>query len=454
MFNSRYPKHLLGLHSISPAKVVILSFLLVIIVGTIILMLPISSKSGQVTMPLDALFTATTATCVTGLVVQDTYTYWSTFGQIVILLLIQIGGLGLVTITSFFSVVIGKRLGFRGMDLARESTSSDSFGDVRVVLKTIVVVTLIIEAIGALILSFTFVPRYGANGIFISIFLSVSSFCNAGLDPLGFEGEYASLTNYVGMPQVYIPIAILIIFGGLGFLVIRELVCYKGWKKLSLHSKLILKCTVALIFIGMLGFAVLEWDEKAFQGLSFWDKLGASFFQSVSARTAGYNTIDLEALTPLSKVMSIVLMFIGTAPQSTGGGIKISTVAVIFMTIISVLKSKENTEMGGFSISYRAVYRAIALFFLGIFVISVITVAIVFLERSLSTLDVLYEVTSAFCTTGLSTGVTAKSGILARALLIFTMFIGRVGAISLLATLSLETVKGRRVLPQGKIIIG
>ncbi|MEG1777448.1 MAG: potassium transporter TrkG, partial [Angelakisella sp.] len=225
----------------APVQIICLSFIGVILVGTILLMSPMSSRSGDITPFNDALFTATSATCVTGLIVYDTYIHWSGIGQCVILLLIQIGGLGLITLTSLVNIMIGKKLGLRSMDLAKESMNTDSFADVKRMVRTIMIVTLSIEAIGAAILAVTFVPKYGAfEGGFTALFLSVSAFCNAGFDLLGREGEYVSLMNYTSQPLVYLPIAALIVFGGLGFIVWRELYYYRKTKTLSLHSRLVL----------------------------------------------------------------------------------------------------------------------------------------------------------------------------------------------------------------------
>ncbi len=245
-----------------PMRMIAISFALVIISGTFLLMLPISSNDGQPTNFLDCLFTATSSTCVTGLVVFDTYLKWSTFGKIVILLLIQIGGLGLITFTTFFNVAIGRKLGLRNMQLAQESLNSTTFFDVTHLVKAVVLISLAMELCGAAILCTTFVPKYGAEGIFISIFMSVSAFCNAGFDLLGMEGEFVSLCNYNGSPVVIFTIGLLIIIGGLGFLVWKDIFTYRKTKILMLHTKIVLIMTITLILSGMFLFLILEMEQS------------------------------------------------------------------------------------------------------------------------------------------------------------------------------------------------
>ena len=440
----------------SPVQIICLSFIAVILTGAVLLMLPISTRTGDITSFADAVFTATSATCVTGLVVHDTYLYWSFFGQLVILTLIQIGGLGLVTLTSFFSVMIGKKLGFRGMDLAKESVNTESFADVKKMIRTVMLVTFTIEALGAIVLGLTFIPKYGKEGIWFSIFLSISAFCNAGFDLLGQEGPFVSLVNYASTPQVYIPIALLVVFGGLGFIVWRELFLYYKTKKLSLHTRIVLVMTGSLILIGTIVFTYTEWNNEATTGhLSNINKIGAGFFQSVTTRTAGFNTIDQAGLTDISKMFSIVLMFIGAAPASTGGGIKVTTIAVIAMTIVCVMRGKEDTIVMKRIVDKKAVYKSFTLFFLALMV--VITSSLI-IYSSMATgangIDVVFETVSAFATAGLSSGVTAEIGIAPRYLLVMCMYLGRVGPLSMVVSLALRGSSNKEILPQGRIIIG
>lgn len=442
----------------TPARVICLSFIAVILFGTLLLTLPLSSRSGGFTSFSDALFTATSATCVTGLVVQDTYLYWSTFGQAVILSLIQIGGLGLVTLTSFFNVIIGRRLGLRSMELARESANTDSFADVKHMLRAIIVITFLVEIIGAVLLAFTFVPLYGlADGLWTSVFLSISAFCNAGFDLLGREGAYISLTGFVSLPQVYLVVSLLVILGGLGFTVWRELLRYHRDRRLSLHSMLVLIMTGCLLLFGTIAFAALEWrNPQTLGALSFFDKLGASFFQSVTCRTAGFNTIDQAAMGNAGKLVSSLLMFIGASPASTGGGIKVTTIAVIIMTIVSVMRGYGDAVILRRKVESRAVYRAFALFFMALLVVapSVMLLVLPFDGVPNATTDVIFETVSAFSTAGLSVGVTAQLGTAWRYLLVLLMYLGRVGPLSLIVSLTMHTPARREVLPQGKILIG
>ena len=456
MFNEKHPKSKIKFFEASPFQIVSLSFLFVILAGTLLLSLPISSRERVFTSPLNALFTATSATCVTGLVVYDTGTYWSTFGQIVILTLIQIGGLGLVTLTSFFNLIVGKKMGFRGIELAKESINTDSFADVKKMLKTIMVLTFSIEFTGAIILALTFIPEFGfAKGAYISIFTAVSAFCNAGFDLLGFQGEFCSLSNYTNNFLVYGTVALLIILGGIGFIVMRDIFRYRKSKKLMLHTKVVLVVTAILIIGGGILFTILEWNNVTMEGLSVCQKVGAGFFHSVSTRTAGFNTIPQDTLTNLSKVLSTVLMFIGASPASTGGGIKVTTIAVIIMTIVSVLRGREDTTMHNATVSKKAVYRALALFFLAIFWVTFASIVIMLsLDGQASAMDVIFETTSAFGTVGLSVGITSIAGVLEKIVLIASMYLGRVGPITLMISLTLINESHKEVLPKGKIIIG
>ncbi len=441
----------------NPVRLIALSFIGVILVGTLLLMLPASAKSGEFTPFTDALFTATSATCVTGLVVYDTYTHWTFLGQLVILVLIQIGGLGLVTLTSFFSVMVGRKLGFRGMELAKESVNTESFADVKKMLHAVISFTFAIEAVGAILLGAAFVPKYGTEGIWLSIFLSISAFCNAGFDLLGRESEFISLMNYSSEPYVYMVISMLIIFGGLGFIVWREVVLYPKTHNLSLHTRVVLWMTGVLLVLGFVVFTVLEWNNpNTMGGMSVFDKIGAGFFQSVTTRTAGFNTIDQAGMTDLSKMVTITFMFIGASPASTGGGIKTTTIAVIFMTIICAYRGREDTVILRRVVDKKAVYRAFALFF------SAITIAItasLVLGWQLSgvidnPIDIVYEVVSAIGTVGLSVGVTAEFNEFTKLLISICMYIGRVGPLTMIVSFMFRSTRNKEILPQGRIIIG
>lgn len=441
-----------------PARAIALSFIFVILMGTIILMLPISSKDGNFTGFLDALFTATSATCVTGLIVFDTYSKWTVFGQLIILALIQIGGLGLVTITTFFNVALGKKLGLRSMQLAQESINTSSIMDISKIIRFVVTASFSIELIGALMLSLTFVPKYGLSGVWISIFLAISAFCNAGFDILGRETPFISLSNYTDSFNVNFTICMLIIVGGLGFIVWNDLYNYKKTKKLLLHTKIVLSVTATLIVAGFIMFAIMEWNNPyTMGGLSFFEKIGASFFQSVTTRTAGFNTIDIAALHGGTKVLSCILMFIGAAPGSTGGGIKVTTATVVIMTVYSVIKGRDETTIMKRTIKPNAVYKSLAILVMALVAVSITSGVMVVTLRSpiYSGIDTFFESVSAFATVGLSCGVTSVADVASKMLLILLMFLGRVGPVSFALSLAMRGISNKKeIYPEAKIIVG
>ncbi len=446
--------------SSNPARMISASFAVVIAIGTLLLWLPISSKARVFTPLLDCLFTAASATCVTGLVVYDTYTHWSAFGHGVLLMLIQIGGLGLVTFTSFFNLVVGRKLGLRGMRLASESINSTSFGDVPYLLRMIITFTLAVEASGALLLGLYFVPRFGLRGIAISVFLAISAFCNAGFDVLGFLGEYTSLTSLNDSYLVLFTIMLLIIIGGLGFIVWNDLMAWRKTRTLLLHTKVVLLVTAFLLLLGTVCFLLFEWNNPAtLQPMSLKEKIGAGCLQSVTMRTAGFNSIDLYSMRDATKVFSIVLMFIGAAPGSTGGGIKVTTIAVIVMTAVSISRGKDEPYLLGRRLSANVVYRSLAILFLGI-VVSGITAIVLILtcpleQNGLTGVDAVFEAVSAFATVGVSSGVTAVTNWVGKVALTLTMFIGRVGPVSFGLTLAAQQKVNRKlIVPEGKIVVG
>ena len=446
--------------SSNPARMISASFAVVIAIGTLLLWLPISSKARVFTPLLDCLFTAASATCVTGLVVYDTYTHWSAFGHGVLLMLIQIGGLGLVTFTSFFNLVVGRKLGLRGMRLASESINATSFGDVPYLLRMIITFTLAVEASGALLLGLYFVPRFGLRGIAISVFLAISAFCNAGFDVLGFLGEYTSLTSLNDSYLVLFTIMLLIIIGGLGFIVWNDLMAWRKTRTLLLHTKVVLLVTAFLLLLGTVCFLLFEWNNPAtLQPMSLKEKIGAGCLQSVTMRTAGFNSIDLYSMRDATKVFSIVLMFIGAAPGSTGGGIKVTTIAVIVMTAVSISRGKDEPYLLGRRLSANVVYRSLAILFLGI-VVSGITAIILILtcpleQNGLTGVDAAFEAVSAFATVGVSSGVTAVTNWVGKIALTLTMFIGRVGPVSFGLTLAAQQKVNRKlIVPEGKIVVG
>ncbi len=311
------------LKSTSPTRIIVSSFALIIFTGACLLSLPIASNDGNSIGFLNALFTATSATCVTGLVIADTLTQWTLFGQIIILLLIQIGGLGIVTFATFFSVLLGRKISMHGKILAQESISDYSFADVIRMIKSVIIITVCVELVGALLLSTSFIPRFGARGIYLSVFHSISAFCNAGFDLIG---GYRSLTQFNGDPVVLYTIALLITTGGLGFIVWKDLYDFRKTRTLYLHTKMVLILSAVLVLFGTIFFFTSEYSNPATMGpLNFFEKINAAVFHSVTCRTAGYNSLPLNEMNEMSKITSIFLMFIGAAPGSTGGGIKVTT---------------------------------------------------------------------------------------------------------------------------------
>ena len=444
--------------AMQPATIIVLSFLAVIAVGTLLLSLPISSTGNHFTNPLVSLFTATSATCVTGLIVVDTGSYWNTFGQIVILIMIQIGGLGLVTFTSFFNFMLRKKLELRSMQVASESVNSSGFNDVKSLVKSVIKISFICEFAGALLLMCAFVPKYGVFGIYVSFYLGITSFCNAGFDVMGMvEQPFSSMVTMADNPFVMIVIPLLIIAGGLGFFVWQDIIQYRKKKRLALQSKLVIVSTIAMLLLGMIITLVLEWNNPdTLGGHDFLFKLSNSFFNSATLRTAGFNSIDIASLTPLSKIAAICLMFIGVAPGSTGGGIKITTFVIVIMTIISVLKNKPDTIIMGRRIDKDLVYKALSIMFIFATVIIGASIALSFANPQIDGIDAALEVTSAISTTGVTTGVTSvcKDGSLM--LLCVIMFLGRVGPVSLALSLSISKQRYNKneVYPEGKLMVG
>lgn len=438
-----------------PAQTLCIGFLAIILIGAVLLWLPFSSKSGG-TPFFDCLFTAVSATCVTGLVVVDTFTNWTIFGQAVIMLLIQIGGLGFVTIITFFNVAAGRKLGFRTLANAADGLTDSTFQGGRRIFISIMKYSMIFEGVGAVLLGFAFFREYGAFGIWMGVFTSVTAFCNAGFDLCGIGGAYSSLTNYSGDPLVVMTVALLVILGGLGFIVWENFLNLRTVKKLSLHTKAVLISTGALLAVSTLFYLVAEWDNPmTLGGMNFGEKLMNSFFSGVTTRTAGYNTISVNDMSDFSKLGSCIFMFIGASPASTGGGIKTTTVLVLIMTVVSYLRSKNDVELLGHKIDKLAVYRTLTVTLLSLLaVILCFSVLYFTLPEDVSGVDCLFEAVSAFSTAGLSAGPTAVAGTPGRILLMITMYVGRVGPVSLVLSMLMNSRRKNIVLPDGQIIVG
>lgn len=440
-----------------PARTLCLGFLIIIIVGTLLLWLPFASKAEGSTPFFDCLFTATSATCVTGLIVADTFTNWTIFGQIVIALLIQVGGLGFVTIITFFNIAAGKKLGYRTMANASDGLTESTFQGGRRIFISIMKYSMIIEGAGAVLLSIAFVPKHGGFGIWMGVFTSITAFCNAGFDLCGITGEYSSLTNFSGDPLVLMTVALLVIIGGLGFIVWENFLNIRKIRKLSLHTKAVLITTGALLAGGTLFYLVAEWSNPATLGtMNFGEKLMNAFFSSVTARTAGYNSISVEGMSDFSLLGTCILMFVGASPASTGGGIKTTTLLVLIMTVVSYIRNKNDVEILKHKIDKLAVYRTLTVTLLSLIaVILCFSVLYFTVPGEVSGVKCLFEAVSAFSTTGLSAGVTAIAGTAGRILIIMTMYIGRVGPVSLVLSMLMNTSKRKNlVVPDGQIIVG
>lgn len=440
----------------SATQTICISFLLVIAVGTLLLTLPISSRTGRLGV-IDAMFTATSATCVTGLVVRDTWSQFSLFGQVIILMLIQVGGLGLVTLTSFFALAARRRMGFRDLRLLGESVSADGLSKATEVLKIVIKLAAAFEAVGIVLLLFAFVPQFGAEGVWVSVFTAISAFCNAGFDLFGRFGAYSSLVPYVNNYYVQAVIMFMIMAGGLGFMVWVELAEYRKKRRLSLHAKVVLQFSVIFWVGGAVLLALLEWSNpRTMGGLSVPGKIMAALFQSVSTRTAGMNTIDLAACSPISKLLMSVLQFIGAAPGSTGGGVKVTTFAVLILTIRSVAQGRDDCVIGGHHIESKTVYRALTIIVIGAVAAFGSAVVVYYnTAETVSVIDCIFESCSAFGTVGLSVGVTGQLNTGAKLLYMACMFMGRVGPVSLAISLMAKPDDNKRkVLPVGHINVG
>ena len=440
----------------SATQTICISFLLVIAVGTLLLTLPISSRTGRLGV-IDAMFTATSATCVTGLVVRDTWSQFSLFGQVIILMLIQVGGLGLVTLTSFFALAARRRMGFRDLRPLGDSVSADGLSKATEVLKIVIKLAAAFEAVGIVLLLFAFVPQFGAEGVWVSVFTAISAFCNAGFDLFGRFGAYSSLVPYVNNYYVQAVIMFMIMAGGLGFMVWVELAEYRKKRRLSLHAKVVLQFSAIFWVGGAVLLALLEWSNpRTMGGLSVPGRIMAALFQSVSTRTAGMNTIDLAACSPISKLLMSVLQFIGAAPGSTGGGVKVTTFAVLILTIRSVAQGRDDCVIGGHHIESKTVYRALTIIVIGAVAAFGSAVVVYYnTAETVSVIDCIFESCSAFGTVGLSVGVTGQLNTGAKLLYMACMFMGRVGPVSLAISLTAKPDDNKRkVLPVGHINVG
>jgi len=426
--------------TLSTTQIILLSFLVTILLGSLLLALPISSADGEAVPYLDALFTATTSTCVTGLVTLPTATTWSVFGQVVILLMIQIGGLGLITVMSGLMILLHRKMGIGDRLLIQDAFNLNTMSGLAKFVKNVLFGTLIVEGIGALLYMPVFVTEFGAKGIWISVFNSISAFCNAGIDVIGEN----SLCNYATNPIVNLVTCALIILGGLGYIVWWDVLRVirsrspknkKIFRHLTLHSKIAITVTAGLIFVGAILIFIFEYNNPLTIGeMPLFDKIQVSLFQSVTTRTAGFASVPQENLTNASTAVSIILMLIGGSPVGTAGGMKTVTIAVLLCSALATIRNKNSATLFGRRISEDSIKKAVAV---AVSFLTICTASTVLLmaTSNASALDVVYETVSATATVGLSRNLTAALNTVGKLIIIVTMYFGRVGPISLAVAL-------------------
>ncbi|MCZ8522397.1 MULTISPECIES: TrkH family potassium uptake protein [Paenibacillus] len=441
---------------LKPPQILVLGFAAIILIGTILLMLPVSSASGMPTPFLDALFTATSATCVTGLVVVDTGTHWTVFGQIVIILLIQIGGLGFMTMATLFAFVLKKKISLKERLILQEAMNQGSMEGIVRLIRKVIRYSLTIEAIAAVIFSIRWSFDLGVpRGIYYGIWHAISFFNNAGFDLFGpITGKFSSLTSYADDWVINLVAMMLIILGGLGFIVISDLIDYKKVRKLSLHSKVVLSATGFLIVIGTVVIFIFEFTNmKTLGPLSWSGKFLASLFQSVSPRTAGANSVDIAGLRQATQFFIVILMFIGASPGSTGGGIKTTTFTTLIGAIVAMIRGKEDIVLFHYRLGKDRILKAITLTMIALFLVIFVTMLLSTTEDH-AFLMILFEVTSAFGTVGLTMGLTPDLTEFGKVMIALMMFAGRLGPLTLAYAIGPKTEKELYRYPEGKITIG
>lgn len=450
---------------VSTTRLIAGSFLLAILVGALLLMLPFSSAEGGFTHPVDALFTATTSICVTGLVTVVTATHWSIAGKLIIMCLAQLGGLGIITAITMLLILLGRKITLKERMLISEAYNLGELKGMVFLVRRIVVGTLLVEMAGFLLYAIVFVPEYGlGNGLFCALFNSVSAFCNAGMDILGTE----SLMPYVSNPLVNLTTMLLIVLGSLGFPVWwdildswrqgkkKELPVWKRFQKLKLHSKVVLFMTAFLILIPGVLFFLFEYHNPGTMGkLSLAGKMQASLFQSITTRTAGFASVDQGQLTNASSLLTLILMFIGGSPAGTAGGMKTTTIAVLLCTVLCMARGRNSTTLFHRRVSPDNIRSALCVVVLG-FVTLVISCMCLMAAEKFSFLDILFEVMSALGTAGLSRGITGDLCVFSKLVLIATMYIGRIGPITMVVAILRRGQRNnvKYALPEGNVIVG
>ena len=439
-----------GSRRFSSFRLIALGFMLIILLGTLLLLLPVSARSGAPAAFSDCLFTAASAVCVTGLVVRDTLSHWSVFGQAVILLLIQVGGMGVVTVALSFSYLSGRKISLMQRSVMQEAISAPHVGGIVKLTRFIILTALSVELAGALLLMTVFVPEFGwEKGMWYAVFHAVSAFCNAGFDLMGVRGAFSSMTSYVQNVTVNLVLVLLITVGGIGFLVWHDVRMHRfHWKQYRLQSKIALAVSGFMILAGFLWFLLAEMP-----GTPFRERILPSLFQSVTLRTAGFNTMDLNGVSGGGLALMILWMLVGGSPGSTAGGMKTTTGAVLLLTALAVFRRKEHITCFGRRVGVDTVRSAVAvlmmyfgMFFAGGMVISRL--------EGLPLVSCLFEAASALGTVGLSLGITARLGLASRLILVALMFLGRVGGLTLVyAAQSVRQTSGS-ALPLEKVTVG
>lgn len=438
----------------SNIQIIALGFFLIAVSGTILLMLPVSSSDGAWTSPLTALFTSVSASCVTGLVLVDTATHWSFFGQLVILILIQLGGLGFMSVATFFLSFTRKRIDLRKRSIMAESINTAHIAGLKRITRKIIIGTAIFEGIGAVLLSFQFIEDFGfIKGIWYSVFHSVSAFCNAGFDLMGVNEKFCSLVDYSDNILVNTVLIILITVGGIGFLVWDDLLKNKfNFRKYQLHTKLVLTVSVVLTFGGALFFLLFE-NDNALSGMTPLEKILGSLFSSVTCRTAGFNTVDFSTLSTASILMMCSLMFVGGSSGSTAGGVKTTTVAVIFCNLVASLRGVARPRIFGRTFEDDVHKKAVTVCTFNFLLIAT-GVLIISTLQDFPLKDILFEVFSAMGTVGMTTGITRELSVIPKIIIILLMYAGRVGSISFALALLEKRAQPAVQYPKEAITVG
>lgn len=438
--------------TLSPPQILVLGFAAIIFIGTALLMLPISTSTGEPLEFIDALFTSTSATCVTGLVVVDTGTTFSSFGEVVIMLLIQIGGLGFMTMATLFALALKRRISLKDRLILQEAMNQSSMEGIVRLIRRVLLYSLIIEACGAVILSirWAFDMPLG-QAIYYGVFHAVTMFNNAGFD---LFGDFRSLTGYVYDPVVNVVVMFLIVSGGIGFIVLSDLIDFRKQRRLSLHSKVVLTMTATLLLVGFIVILIFEFtNPRTLGSLNWGGKFFGALFQSVTPRTAGANTIDITGLRQATQFFIVILMFIGASPGSTGGGIKTTTFTIMVGAVIAMMRGREDIVMFRYRLAQERVLKALTIALLALLLVLTVSMILSTTEEG-DFLEILFETTSAFGTVGLSMGLTPDLTVFGKVLISITMFAGRLGPLTLAYALGPKKGKELYRHPEGKMIIG